>query len=177
MFKLSRIFFGFVLSVPFYVYGEEVKFGIGATSAHDVITLYAPITRGDLFVEPTLRFSENKSSYQFGNTSYKSTELGVGIFKRSKRGENIYLYGGGRVGRFNAKSRYTDSWGSSYSSKSSGYSIAPSIGAEYEFANNFSVGLELAYVYTKTKSENNGIVVSENTSIAAKKDVIVRYRF
>lgn len=176
MFKFKRALFCLPLFIPLCVRGEEIKYGIGATSNHDVISLYAPITKGDLFVEPTLRFSETRSSNVYGEADYKSTTVGVGIFNRTKKGENTYVYGGGRVGVINVKSSYSDSWGAYYS-KTHGYFIAPSVGAEYEFANGFSIGLELAYVFTKLKYEWNGAQISTSKSFDAKKDLIARYRF
>ena len=187
MFKVTRIFFWLVLFAPFCVYGEEVKYGIGAASGGG-INLYVPITRGELFVEPTLNFFKSKNSAHYsdgvssGNYSndYRSMGLGIGIFRRSKVAEHIYLYGGGRVGFFQTRSNYNDSVGYEGNAKGHGYSVAPSIGVEHDFFDNFSVGLEFSYGYSKQKivfSQASFSRTDEVKSYSTGTNVMVRYRF
>lgn len=174
-------------------YAEDAKFGVGA-EVDSQVRLYFPIDMGNMIIEPGLVYFDQdreSGSGMFGsNSDSNSTEISVGIFKKNQLTEKTLIYYGARVGLIKQESAsgFSSLDGTSYGTtvtKSDGYSLAPTIGAQYLIGSDFHIGLDLSLRYSDTdgdvKSYSNIIGTSKNStdskSTSTNAKVILRYYF
>ena len=190
----------FVVSIPSVAADNqaqtqsEIQAGIGALIDSSP-GFFIPILMNGWLIEPSI--SAKKSKTQTINLvdssrsrrDTRTATLGVGIYKNKFLVENTYLYSGVRLGFIKRKVK-DDREASvilpatSSVSDEDGYFIAPTMGVQYFFIANFSVGIDLTFQFTKTSGDesesSNGVtfvVDAENTSYATSASVIVRYMF
>jgi len=124
-------------------------FGLGAAYL-DGLTVLLPIRTERLLIEPEVSLS-NQSSAASGGSSLKSTELGSGVYLRTGLGPSFEGYGGGRLAYHQLK----QSSGTG-DSKSTGFSLGPTVGAQYFLEKQVSLGLDASLEYTHSKLEQTG---------------------
>ena len=126
-----------------------------------------PMRFGNITVEPELAFYSGNyeqrdivtpaNNY---NGDYHSYTLETGVFMRQQVMPSLETYVGGRVGYTSYESSYGYVSGTNYSDESSGFYIGPTLGAEYFFNKNLSLGLDVSLFYSSRKGESrqNGVV-------------------
>ena len=162
---------------------SESTYGFGVGVQHG-IKIYMPIERGGLLVEPTVFvFDRNDKSSNASTTSsfdYRDVEIGLGMFVRKPLLNNARIYYGARLGYID-RERSDHVSGSLYKENEDGYFVAPTIGAQYFLAGNFSVGLEAAVRYEKTEGTDVGPSSPasdiKNSGYNTDAEIIVRYQF
>ena len=136
--------------------GSDVGHGVALPMRFAIIT-----------VEPELAFynGSNDSTYPAspGNnysSDFRQYTLETGIYLRQQVTPSLETYIGGRVGYDNQKGSTTYVSGASYHSEGSGYFLGPTLGAEYFFNKNLSLGLDVSLFYSSLTYENstNGVV-------------------
>lgn len=169
-------------------------FGLGVGFGQNSGLIYAPINVTPSFrVEPFFAYykEKNTSGEPFASAqSYSNYVAGVGLFVTQRVAENIDVFGGGRLGYLSRKEKRTQmsySFGSAeYSSESSGYLIAPTIGFEYYLQKNISIGAEAAISYIKTSGTNvsydyysnsNQKSDTKSSSTSTTTAVVIKYYF
>ncbi len=194
-YRIASILLATLISSPGQSIAEESIYGVGV-SVHDGLSIYLPITMDELIIEPRLFITntDNKSSSTSSqrNDDFRNISIGVGAFKNKKVSKNTYLYYGSRLGYINRKNTFTSSNAtpsSSFSSstKSDGYFIAPTFGAQYYLIPNISVGLDLALMYSKTDGTTTSTSTfagsttsnsdTESTAYNTEAEIILRYHF
>ena len=136
------------------------------------------------------RDSDTTDSNSNSNIEYSSTEIGTGIYKYTNVIESTFIYYGAKIGYIESErsNNYaTSAYTSSSSIKQDGYFIAPTIGAEYYLAGNFSVGIDISFNYSKTDGSetetyssappSTGPTDIKQTDYNTEAEVIVRYHF
>ena len=168
---------------------NETTYGLGA-AINDGVKIYIPITTDNYLIEPSIFIISDKS--QFGSPSFTSNdeveilEVAVGLFRYRNIQTDTFLYYGARMGyRERTQKSATSITGNSSFNDSEkiindSYIIAPTIGAEYKFTNNFSLGLDISLEYlssTQKSTFNTDTFDTDRTSYKTKTEIIVRYRF
>jgi hypothetical protein len=168
--------------------------GLGVGFGQNSGLIYAPINVTPSFrVEPFFAYykEKNTSGEPFASAqSYSNYVAGVGLFVTQRVAENIDVFGGSRLGYLSRKEKRTQTSYSfaptEYSSESSGYFIAPTIGFEYYLQKNISIGAEAAISYIKTSgnsvsydyySNGNQKSDTKSSSTSTTTAVVIKYYF
>lgn len=107
----------------------------------------------------------------------------IGCARKFPPPEALETYIGGRVGYNNFKSSntYTYVSGASDQSEGSAYYLGPTLGAEYFFNKNLSLGLDVSLFYSSSTYENstNGVVyyTSDSNQTSYQTRTRLRYYF
>lgn len=157
----------------------EVDYGVGLSLQNSDGVIHLPINISDTWrIEPSLRYVESERESAFSNSDTRYVELGVGVFKKKVVAEKVALLYGARVGYL--ESKYTYSSDGDSSSKENGYTIAPTLGVEYNIAENFSIGGEIALKYYDIDGSEDDFGDDEDTSekyLSTQTGISVRYFF
>lgn len=157
-------------------------FGLGVGFGQDAGTIYAPIdmTVG-LRVEPYISAQRQSGTSTLpSSSSTSSARYGVGVFATRRATESINVFAGSRFAY--AKRKLTDSSsGTNNSMNTSGYVVAPTIGFEYFFQKNISIGAEAAVSYSRITGRNtygSGTDLdTKEISTATSTAVTIKYYF
>ncbi len=165
---------------------DSIDFGFGVDLVPSY-NLYLPIPLdNNLTIEPFLSYysgsSESGTDTYHYKTTYSEIVIGLGLYK-SKAGENVDYYYGGRFGfvQYNKTEDYKDydDWDSERSY--SGFLLYPVVGAEYFFTDHFSLAGEIHPVhyhsYTGTEEVDDETGKYERTSIYTQNSVMVRWYY
>jgi len=184
----------FIFLFPVYLTADVTKAGMGAVIG-STSGLFLPIMAGELFIEPSISFRKSEtdstsiSSVTRSDRKSKTITLGVGIFKAQFVAIKTFLYSGARIGFVQRKVKETTSSVSILPASTStisdhGYFISPTIGVQYYFVSQFSIGLDLALQFSKTDGKEvqtaGAVTTSSNTndtSSSTTATVIFRYFF
>ncbi|MDH5738350.1 MAG: hypothetical protein OEZ23_08560, partial [Gammaproteobacteria bacterium] len=159
---LTAVFvLSFISSISYAEGDSETRFGIGA-EIDSKTTFYFPIDFGTWVLEPEISFydAELDSGALFSTQHYNSEglTLGFGLFKKKHLNDKSSLYLGFRTGYFESESSTVTTGGflggTIARTDSDGYYIAPTIGVQYEFVPNLSLGLDLSVRYTDRDGTN-----------------------
>lgn len=155
----------FVLCQGILYAQETPQFGIGIdlqSFTPDTKQFFFPIVINPNFaMEPEIgyytntRVSDPKPSGSVKSTSKETDSyIGTGIFYRNY-GESFGSYYGARLGFLSLETTFkAESSGTSeVKSTRNGNYIAPTMGAEYFFSKNFSIGGELQYFWVTTSGD------------------------
>lgn len=139
-----------LVTVPSFA--DDIKFGLGASATESSATVYIPIkvpvAKNFVLVEPTLSFTKDVEE-QTGTvtTDTRNGNYGVGVFFGQPLTENIDLLIGGRVAY--VKQTVTDEFTAHTTEvDTDGYTIAPTLGIEYNVNPHIAVGGFVDYSYT-----------------------------
>ena len=139
-------------------------------------SIYVPIRFGNFKIEPELNFNSYTEDTTYpavpaNNNEYESSDytLGAGIYWRQPIGSSLESYVGGRVGYWwgEASGTYPSTPGSNWSRDESGYFIGPTVGAEYFFTKQFSIGLDASLLY---RSGTNDYTPVSGTAYSSDED-------
>ncbi|MCU7850580.1 MAG: porin family protein [Candidatus Thiodiazotropha sp. (ex Monitilora ramsayi)] len=154
--------------------------GLGISAKSNDARVYLPLNISDHFrVEPALRYYKDEQTDDIGSRDTKALEISVGLFRRSKLMQNTSIYYGGRLGYIQEETSINSTYNDMVFDID-GFSIAPTIGFEYLFTDNFSVGAEAEWFYRDLDgSEWNGGTQSnfdkETTGTSTR--LILRFNF
>lgn len=133
----------------------SAKVGIGVGISSESATIFLPVDLGQYVrIEPAFEYQKYDRSEEYSdlNRTDEATyaELSLGLFGRFTVYENLKGYAGLRLGynyESNESTRVSTS-GTEYTERDlQGYSIAPTLGFEYFFVENFSLGGEVSWYY------------------------------
>jgi hypothetical protein len=128
-----------------------------------------PLRFANISVEPELSFYSASQDTTYPSTPTNNREndfheyiLETGVYWRRPVVPSVEMYLGGRVGYVKYAYTYTYplSPASNYKYEESGYFLGPTLGAEYFFSKNFSLGLDVSLLYESTsgKEVDAGVV-------------------
>jgi len=121
-----------------------------------------PLRFGNFTVEPELSFydSSEDTTYPTSPTNnrtidYQRYTLETGVYWRRPIIPSVEMYVGGRVGyaKYENSVTYPLSPTNNFSRNESGYFLGPTLGAEYFFNKNFSMGLDVSLLYESTSDK------------------------
>ena len=140
-----------LVSVPSFA--DEIKAGIGASATESSSTVYIPIkipvTKNYILVEPTLSFTKDVTE-QTGTVTNdtRNGNYGVGVFFAQPMTDKIDFLVGGRVSY--VKQTVSDEFVThTIDTDADGYTVAPSVGIEYNVNPHIAIGGFVDYSYTK----------------------------
>lgn len=110
-------------------------------------TVIVPIRTPTLLIEPQLQYADDK----FLGTTTKTTAPGVGVFLRKEVGPLFEAYYGGILAY-----NQTKTTGGGPDTKSTAFSIIPTIGVQHYFSKQFSIGLDVGLNYTDGTTKVSG---------------------
>jgi hypothetical protein len=117
--------------------------GLGAAITNGAFdtgtTILLPIRTPTLMIEPQLAYVDQK---QGGNTT-KGTSLGVGVYLRKEVGPLFEAYYGGILSYDQLKTTP----GGGAETKSTAFSIIPTVGVAHYFSKQFSIALDVGLQY------------------------------
>ena len=144
---------------------QAADFGLGAgVTSDEGGTIYIPIDKGKLRIEPEISFSFNNNDSSYSTTtSYNSRlksnfiSVGAGIYYLMSVSDHFQSYVGSSLGYLHteATTRYPNSPSNNSESKSNGFFVAPTFGSEYFFTNRFSIGLDISLQYRNLRWKDN----------------------
>lgn len=156
----------------------EVDYGVGLSVQNSDGVIRLPINISDTWrIEPSLRYSAYEQDGGFPDGDSKYMELDVGIFKKKMIADKVALLYGAKVGYLKSRSTYNE--GESVN-KEDGYSIAPTLGVEYNIMENFSIGGEIGLQYYNSDGSEDDFGDDVDTSkkyISTQTGISVRYFF
>ncbi|WP_153067184.1 hypothetical protein [Steroidobacter cummioxidans] len=150
-------------------------FGVGISVRSDDGWLYVPVNVAkSLRIEPSVRYSSAETTLTQSGTDNRQKndilELGVGVFGLKQVTEAAHIYYGGRLSYVDMTSSGTDvtSLGTVIRSQSDqdGYRIGPTLGFEYLFGGQFSVGGEASYTFLELEGKARSRVGNLSSSTA-----------
>lgn len=163
-YKIKIIIVSVLLSITSNVFAA--KFGIGMSARSGETEIYFPIDISSRWrVEPSIRYSQYEDSQSASTTSFdtsyyskqKTLDLSLGFFYQYQAYESVAIYYGLRGGysiiEYETRS-VTDQTSSSSTYKGDGYSVVPTLGIEYWFAQRFTVAGEVGYAFSKSGYDN-----------------------
>jgi len=155
-----------VLVFSFSQVSVASNLGLGLSAESGDNFIYFPIVLSDsIRLEPFFGYSDDGEESisgvdeSYSKNSYKSKSFGAGLFKYSKLNDNVHSYFGGRIAYIETerKTEISISLGENLIYESlDGYSISPTIGIEYRFANGFSTAVEAEWYYNRLEGQSTG---------------------
>lgn len=164
---------------------QASELGIGTSIRSDEDIIYVPFTvHQDLRVEGVIGLDSSKSSNKTGSTSSSNYDsdyyvIGAGLYKTKRTSENGTYYYGFRAAYIRSKSN-SSSGTSTGSTDNSGYYLAPVIGFEYYISTQFTIGVDVGYIYNHWSGESENTLTTneaKTTSRMLDKSFLVRYYF
>jgi hypothetical protein len=174
------------------------EYGIGVGFGQNANTIYIPIKLSpDITLEPYITVGKDSSkstltaapNYPYFNNATSSSSssyagYGLGVFAKRGVTDSGEIFGGARLAY--VKSKQTDqSNGNTFTdqnitSEYTGYILAPTVGVEYFFQKNISMGAEVSAAYSNIKSKYdtpNYSTESRGTSTRTSTMISLRYYF
>lgn len=145
--------------IVFYLFANtaqcaEYGIGVGLNNNYNY-SIYFPININEYRLEPSIVHSSYTTTYD--NTSFDYNGVGLGFFKTVSQSANTKLFFGPRVSYL------------VYSSDAAGYvkttetTFSPTLGFEYYLAENFTLGGEAFFNFTKSEGTNSTLIRSKAT--------------
>ncbi len=166
-----------------------VDVGLGVTlesasSSGESMILIPVVLSSNVYIEPFYRGSSFKDKINIGPSGDEIrgnlSELGVGLFYRSPLKEKIDFYVGGRSG-YVVQESSGKSVVRSNEEKLYGYSVAPTLGLQYQVAPRFWVSGEAYWNYSKVDGKRSDSLLGESERSEEVKGtgtrVVLRYLF
>ncbi len=150
----------------------------------DSATLLVPINiNGTVRIEPEIGYGRASASRDRDDFDFKATtsilSLGVGVMPLLRRGNDTFLYAGGRV-RFYQLKRTVEvgsPFGGDDERSDSSFGIAPVAGGEYFFSDWFSLGGEAGLEYRSVNTDEDDEQEIDQSSLSTLGAVYVRFYF
>ncbi len=146
---------------------SAADYGLGVSHGNNEAVM-VPIRLESLTVEPEVFYSRSKTKSESttgpSNSTFTSYGLATGIYARRTLGPSFEGYFGGRVGiqKFRINS---DSGTLSLQQKGDIWFAGPSVGLEHYFSKQFSIGLDVALLYSHNKNKfTAGLTDQSSTS-------------
>jgi opacity protein-like surface antigen len=143
-----------------------VRMGLGVAVHADDPAVYLPIDVSPTFrVEPYFAWSETDTTVGGASTSSETRTVGAGGFFRLGMHERLQAYFGARLGYMEAESPGSDL---------DGFSLEPTLGAEFAVTDRVSVALE-AFFYRRDLDGAVGGAPAEQESSGSDTRLLVRF--
>jgi len=177
--------------ISFHAFSEETRYGIGAPFV-SLFGISFPIDMGNLIIEPSFLIrdidSESVGATSGSSNDLKNINIGMGLFRKKIVSNETYIYYGAKIGYTKFESTFSNTgstFTSSNSSDEDGYFVAPTFGAVYLLGNDFSLGIDLEFSYSKidgtdtTTTSISGATTfdTESTRYNSDAKIILRYMF
>jgi hypothetical protein len=175
-------------SNPGQSFAQETSYGLGSSLKNSLI-LYFPIDLDTLSIEPFVFIRDRDITPQGAslipiNVS-SSMIVGIEVFKNNAMPNNTSTYYGARFGYTQSENNhgsFSGALSSSSKNQEDGFYITPTFGAQYFLVKNISIGIDLAFNYTKTDGAR--VMNLESTTSDTKSshygteaNLIIRYMF
>jgi len=141
--------------------GAAITDGAGGTGT----TVILPIRTPTLLIEPQLAYADNKLN---GGTT-KTTAPGVGIYLRKEIGPLFEAYYGGIIAY-----NQTKTTGGGPDTKSTSFSLIPTVGVQHYFSKQFSIGVDVGLLYQDGTTKVSGGADQDIRTIATVARILVR---
>ena len=126
-------------------------YGVGVFHFGPGSTVVAPIRLESLTVEPEVNLFRASSNQE----TFDGVSLATGIYVRRALGPSFEGYAGGRIGYSRSKDRFDTGFGiQEFNSHS--WMLSPTIGAQYFFSRQFSIGLDVGLQYVRSSQKTDG---------------------
>lgn len=164
------------------------EYGVGISAKSDNGLIYVPVDILPAFrMEPFIRHSSHNSKqttdFGAGESTFRSesdlVEGGLGVFGLAVPKESVRLYYGGRLSYFDSDSR-SSNIDIQFKQSAYGYRITPTIGFEYLFSGNFTLGGEIGYYFEHRNVDELNVSShreSESDVSGTESFLILRYFF
>jgi hypothetical protein len=150
---------------------SAAEWGVGIGVGQNAGGIYVPVAlSADVRVEPFVRYNESNFAASGVSSSQNSLlVMGLGLFYARPLSEGLTAYLGGRFGY--AKSRTNDRYvagvdpvtgveqSQARTNNYKGFQLGPTVGVDYRFHKNLSLGGEVGLSYTKGKSSGQASYV------------------
>lgn len=165
------------------------KYGIGMSARSGETDIYLPIDiTSQVRLEPSIQYSRSEQNYSTdtaisSENSQKTYMLSLGMFYQFRAHDSVTIYSGLRAGYFKttSKSKTSGDFISDSSFEGDGYSIVPTLGVEYWFAQSFSITGEAGYAFSEADYEDSGATIgtykSDIETQATVTRLVLRYFF
>jgi hypothetical protein len=145
--------------------------GIGGSVRSDDSAIYIPINVTPGFrLEPFFNWLDTETTSSGTTFSLEGRTLGVGGFFQMNLHERVQTYLGGRLGYFEAEVS-----GGLGTEDSEGFSIEPTLGAEFFVTDRFSVALEAFLYHRETDADSSFAGSEESESTGTDTRLLVRF--
>ena len=128
-------------------------------------TVIVPIRTPTLLIEPQLGYADNK----IGGVTFKTTAPGVGVYLRKEIGPLFEAYYGGILAY-----NQTKTTGVGPDTKSTSFSIIPTVGVQHYFSKQFSIGVDAGLQYTDGTTKVSGGSDQDIRTFATVTRILVR---
>jgi hypothetical protein len=143
--------------------------GLGAAITNGAFdtgtTVLVPIRTPTLIIEPQLAYVDQK----IGGTTTKITSPGVGVYLRKEVGPLFEAYYGGILAYDQIKTT-----GGGPDTKSTAFSIIPTVGIQHYFSKQFSIALDVGLQYTDGTTKVSGAADQDVRVISTVARILVR---
>ena len=142
------------------------EYGVGTSFLNNgflrSVNMLVPIRTEGYMIEPEGGLSTTKTSGTV-TTKNDSYNVGSGFYKTRALGPQFEGYGGARLLYTRGK---TDS-GTGVTTKSNGWDAAPTLGVQYFFSKQFSLGLDAGLHYSDSKATTTTATTSTSSKVKA----------
>ena len=129
---------------------SAADYGVGVFHFGQGSTVVAPIRLESLTVEPEVNLFRASSNQE----TFHVVTVATGIYFRRALGPSFEGYAGGRIGYSRSKERFdTGSGIEEFTSHS--WMLSPTLGAQYFFSRQFSIGLDVGLQYVRSSQKTD----------------------
>jgi hypothetical protein len=141
---------------------QAAQFGFGLSAKSDDTSIYLPVIIGKVMIEPSIRWHDFEFDFDFYKQKIKEKEFGLGVFGLHSLQESLQIYYGGRFSYVREKRTildydHYDYWVYSFSSKTDGYRIAPTLGFQYFIMRQLAIAGEVEWYYLNLDGKNDSL--------------------
>ena len=125
-------------------------YGVGVFHFGQGSTVVAPIRLESLTVEPEVNLFRASSNQE----TFHVVTVATGIYVRRAFGPSFEGYAGGRIGYSRSKDRFDTGIGTE-EFVSHSWMLSPTLGAQYFFSRQFSIGLDVGLQYVRSSQKTD----------------------
>jgi len=129
---------------------SAADYGVGVFHFGQGSTVVAPIRLESLTVEPEVNLFRASSNQE----TFHVVTVATGIYVRRAFGPSFEGYAGGRIGYSRSKDRFDTGIGTE-EFVSHSWMLSPTLGAQYFFSRQFSIGLDVGLQYVRSSQKTD----------------------
>lgn len=172
-----------IIAAPAANANVDVGVGVDVTNT---TTVYVPIRVSSFRIEPEIDYLSNSTAGVFSSgvqapSTTRTQRTGVGLYLVSHTHESLDLYYGIRIGLISSRTSTTNGTvATNTTSSGGGHYYAPTIGAEYFFAKQVSLGFAASLTRTQTSTDTGTAALMTHqdlTGTTTETHATLRYYF
>jgi len=151
--KVRKVVVAFMVLSVVSMPQAMASIGLGVSLTGDGQAIYFPIKANNgLLIEPYISYSSFNNDNEWHEIDNKDQAVGIGVMKSVANQQPLQFYYGIRLAAIKGEDKFQDIYHRIKSkTKTTGYSLAPTIGFEYPIMDNFSLSGEASYYFSKEK--------------------------